>query len=71
MDNKFLSVEKKMKPGGSCQVKKTGKTRKISLDTLKRKVLKMHRNYRNVFLCYFNGIFSQLDNHGNTENDRI
>lgn len=29
MDNKCLSVEKKMKLGGSCQVKKTGKTRNI------------------------------------------
>lgn len=37
MNNKFLSVEKKMKPGGSCQVKKTGKTKKIGLATLKRK----------------------------------
>lgn len=33
MDNKFLPAEKKMKPGGRCQVKKTDKTREASLAT--------------------------------------
>lgn len=35
MDNKSLSVEKKMKAKGSCHVRKTGKTRETSLPMLK------------------------------------